>query len=58
MDEGKENAFDRREMVCDHWNHSVMGEKSGWCHSGVIWVITDLLESFQFFFHSMGIASF
>lgn len=45
-------------MGCDHWNHSVMGEKSGWCHSGVIWVITDLLESFQYFFHSMGIASF
>ena len=31
MDEGKEDAFDRREMVCDHWNHSVMGERSGWC---------------------------
>ena len=31
MDEGKEDAFDRREMVCDHWNHSVMGETSGYC---------------------------
>ncbi len=45
-------------MVCDHWNHSVMGERSGWCDLHVIWVITDLLESFQFRFHSMGIAPF
>ena len=45
-------------MVCDHWNHSAMGERSGWCDSGVIWVIADLLESFQSFFHSMGIPSF